>query len=349
MKTSDFDYDLPPELIAQHPLQERSQARMMIVDRATGVWRHGRVADLSEVLRAPDLLVVNDTRVIPARLEGRKEATGGRVELLMLEERRPGLWEAMYGGARRPKPGSVLILAEGRLRVRVAEWVSGGRLLLEWPLNQSVLDFLEARGSTPLPPYIRRGKGKQARVEAEDRARYQTVYAREPGAVAAPTAGLHFTRELLSSLEGRGIGCVAITLHVGPGTFKPVKADDIEQHIMESERYVVPEATARAIRETRAAGGRIVAVGSTVVRALETAVDENGMVRAETGRSALFIRPPFRFRAVDAMLTNFHLPRSTLLMMISAMAGHELVRRCYAEAIRERYRFYSFGDCMLIL
>lgn len=347
MKTSDFFYHLPPELIAQQPSADRSQARMMVIHRADGNFEHRSVADLPGYLHPGDLLVVNDTRVIPARLYGCKAATGGSVEILLIEETAPDVWEAFLR-ARHAKPGARLELAGGQVQAEVLAVKDEGRVTLRLCHEHPLFDILETAGVTPLPPYIKRASAGESQ-RALDRERYQTVYARNPGAVAAPTAGLHFTEALLNTLERRGVRRAAITLHVGPGTFKPVTVAEVEQHRMDAERYTVPPETARLIRETRAARGRVVAVGSTVVRALETVAAAHGMVTAAQGRSDLFIYPPFAFRAVDAMLTNFHLPSSSLLMMVSALAGRELILRAYDEAIRARYRFYSYGDCMLIV
>ena len=348
MKTADFDYDLPADRIAQEPCADRTAARMMVVDRASGALTHRHVRDLPCCLREGDLLVVNDTRVIPARLLGVKATTGGRVELLLLEERAPGRWEALCGASRRPRPGTRLVMAGGRMVATVAEWSADGRITVDLAADGPIVEVLEQVGLTPLPPYIRRSPA-EAGPQGHDRVDYQTVYARVPGAVAAPTAGLHLTEALLQELERQGVGRAAVTLHVGMGTFKPVDADEVEAHRMEYERFEVPESTAAAIRATRARGGRVVAVGSTVVRTLESVAARAGGVVAATGRTDLFIRPPYRFLAVDAMLTNFHLPRSTLIMMVSALAGTELVRTAYRTAVEERYRFYSYGDCMLIV
>jgi len=360
MKTSDFYYSLPPKLIAQHPLPERAQSRMMVIHRATGVFDHRRVADLPEYLHPGDLLVVNDTRVIPARLYGQKVGTGGRVEILLIEETAPGIWEALLR-ARHTKPGARLELAGKQVQAEVLAVKDEGRVTLRLRHDRPLLEILETDGVPPLPPYIKRTRSADAPERAADRERYQTVYARNPGAVAAPTAGLHFTEALLTTLEQCGICRTAVTLHVGPGTFKPVTVAEVEQHRMDAERYTVPEVTARLIRETRAAKGRIVAVGSTVVRTLETmaaahesvvdhdSVAEHDAVIASQGRSDLFIYPPYKFRVVDALLTNFHLPTSSLLMMVSALASRELILQAYEEAIRERYRFYSYGDCMLVV
>ncbi len=349
MQTSDFSYQLPPELIAQHPLPDRAQSRMLVIQRATGAFAHRLVADLPAFLRPGDLLVVNDTRVIPARLFGRKVGTGGNVEILLIEETAPDVWDALLR-ARHTKLGAQLELAAGQVQAEVLAVQEGGRVTLQLRHARPLLEILETDGVTPLPPYIKRARS-DAYWRTEDSARYQTVYACNPGAVAAPTAGLHFSASLLAELEKRGVRRAAVTLHVGPGTFKPVTVAEVDQHRMDAERYTVPAVAARLIRETRAAKGRIVAVGSTVVRTLETvaAANAHGTVGAAQGRSDLFIYPPYKFRVVDALLTNFHLPCSSLLMMVSALAGRELILEAYAEAIRERYRFYSYGDCMLIV
>lgn len=349
MKTADFDYSLPPELIAQTATPERTQSRMMVLNRSTGAIRHQRVADLPGILRAGDLLVLNDTKVLPARLFGQKAGTGGRVEILLVEEVAPDEWDALWRASRPPRPGSILELAGGRIQAAVLATPRHDTLRLRMHYQGAFLDLLEVHGRTPLPPYIKRPAASTAPEQsAEDRRRYQTVFARQPGAVAAPTAGLHFTDELLAELAARGIRNAKITLHVGPGTFRPVTCVNIEDHRMDAERFVVPAEAAAAINATRRNGGRVVAVGSTVVRTLETAA-AGGAVAAGAGRSALFITPPYRFQAVDAMLTNFHLPASTLMMMVSALAGLERIKQAYALAVREHYRFYSYGDCMLII
>ena len=348
MNTSDFDYDLPPELIAQEPLPDRASSRMMVLHRSDGRLEHGCIGDLPHWLRAGDLLVVNNTRVFPARLFGVRADTGGRVELLLIEDLGGGRWTALFRASSRARVGLCIQAAEGRLRGDIVAVGERGQVVVQWVGEESLADILARAGSVPLPPYIRRNADGDVRA-AMDRERYQTVYAREVGAVAAPTAGLHFSSPLLRAMEETGIGRAEITLHVGPGTFRPVQVDHIEDHVMDEERYVVEESAATAIGETRARGGRVVAVGSTTVRTLETVCLENSSVVACTGRSRLFIRPPFSFRVVDAILTNFHLPKSSLIMMISAFAGHENVMRAYAVAVREKYRFYSYGDCMLIL
>lgn len=361
MLTSDFDFELPQELIAQAPLPERSASRMMVVNCASGAFEHRTVSDLPEYMRAGDLLVVNDTRVIPARLLGAWDDTGGNVDLLLLEEHEPGLWLALCRGAKRARTGRRMTLAGGRITGEVAVPEGGGRIRVRLQAKGTLADELDAAGIPPVPPYIKRSGGCESLV-GMDRERYQTVYARVPGAVAAPTAGLHFTPELFGRLAGAGVRRVAVTLHVGPGTFKPVKTEVIEEHRMESERYEVDANAAEWVRQTRESGGRVFAVGSTSVRTLETVAAERGELTACAGRSNLFIHPPYTFRVIDCMLTNFHLPRSTLLMMVCALAEHRmrlgggvqsdgraLVMGAYRAAIEAGYRFYSYGDCMLLL
>ncbi len=348
MQTELFNFELPQTLIAQEPAAKREHARLMVVHRRDGRIEHRRVSDLPSYFAKPDVLVVNDTRVIPARLLGVKEGTGGQVELLLLEELEPGIWDVLLRCSRRPRPGARLFFGGGRLQAVLLKDGERGRAHVRFESDGPFLEQLEAIGLPPLPPYIDR-KTPVSEQTAEDRARYQTVYASEPGAVAAPTAGLHFSTELLRDLDTSGVRRTAVTLHVGLGTFRPVVADEVEGHEMESERYRVPEEAARLHREARAAGGRVIAVGSTTVRTLETVIRERGAIEACAGRSALFIYPPFEFRAVDMLMTNFHLPKSTLLMMICAFGGRDLILEAYAQAVREKYRFYSYGDCMLIL
>jgi len=347
MKTADFDYELPEELIAQEPAPNRGESRMMVVHRDCGELEHRTVTDILEYLVQGDLLAVNNTRVIPARLFGRKAGSGGAVELLLLEPLGDDRWLVLCRSSRRPKPGTRLELAEGRLSAEVLAIGEEGRLEVRFVCDRPLLEILDEAGITPLPPYIRRGP-HDAR-SASDKERYQTVYASEPGAVAAPTAGLHFSQDLLQKLEDRGISRAEVTLHVGIGTFRPVKVDDVREHRMDEERYEVSAETAASLKECRRRGGRIVAVGSTTVRTLETVMRDHGEVKACSGRSDIFIYPPYQFQAVDLMLTNFHLPKSTLLMMVSALAGRELMLRAYREAVEKRYRFFSYGDCMLII
>jgi len=350
MNVSDFDYDLPPERIAQAPAERRDGSRLMVLDRAARTISHRQFTDLPEYLRAGDLLVVNDTRVIPARVFGRKarEGTGGKVEFLLLEEAEPGVWDVLMRTRRRPKPGEQVILGDGEAVATVLDDGEQGRATIRVESDRPWLEVLERIGRTPLPPYIRR-KEAAPETQAADRHRYQTVFAREPGAVAAPTAGLHFTPEMIERLAGRGVGRATVTLHVGIGTFRPVAAERVQDHRMDEERWRIPEDSTRAIAAARAGGGRVVAVGTTSVRTLESAAARPEGFGAGEGRTDLFIHPPYAFRMTDAMITNFHLPRSTLLMMISAFAGREFVLEAYAEAIREQYRFYSYGDAMLIV
>ncbi|NLE68365.1 MAG: tRNA preQ1(34) S-adenosylmethionine ribosyltransferase-isomerase QueA [Lentisphaerae bacterium] len=356
MKTSELDYPLPPGLIAQEPATLRTAARMLVVHRDSGILEHAQVHALPKYLTLCDLLVINDTKVFPARIFGTRTDTGGKAELLFIEEvesGNPSVWSAMIRCRGHVAPGTRILLNPDRVLIEVlARDSATGRVNLRVHSDSSTLDLLAKSGLPPLPPYIKRPKtpgGTDPRQKALDAERYQTVYARQTGAVAAPTAGLHFTPELLDSLQQLGVERLAITLHVGPGTFKPITAENLEDHVMESERYEISASAAARIRQAQAAGKRIVAVGSTSVRTLETAYAEHGAVVAASGRSALFIRPPYSFGVVQAMLTNFHLPRSTLLAMVFAFAGRDLVLRAYSEAVKARYRFYSYGDCMLIL
>jgi S-adenosylmethionine:tRNA ribosyltransferase-isomerase len=357
VKVADFDYELPEDRIAQQPVEPRDDARLLVHDIERDATRHLLVRDLPEVLAAGDLLVVNDTRVRPARLHG-KRRSGGAVELLVLGpavER--GRWRAMVRPAKRLKAGEILELAGGAVEARACdrELDARGHGGSSWTFEiraasgdgSSVEECLERFGTMPLPPYIRR---PVAGAENErDRAWYQTLFARESGAVAAPTAGLHFTRALLATLAERGVERTEVTLHVGAGTFQPVTATEIEDHAMHAETYHVCEAASLAVERARARRGRVVAVGTTSARTLESACDDAGRVRARSGDTSLFITPGYRFRAVDALLTNFHLPRSTLLMLVSALAGRERILRLYGEAIERGYRFYSYGDAMLLV
>lgn len=358
MLTADFDYYLPEELIAQRPPEVRGTSRMMVLNREQNTLEHKSIGDILDYLRPGDLMILNNTRVFPARILGTWEDTGGAAELLLLDCREQesaieggytSQWRCMCGSGRKSRVGHTILCAQGNLRAEVLDKDEEGHSLVRFHATEPLMTLLDAHGLTPVPPYIRRNANdpEMARLDKE---RYQTVYAQEVGAVAAPTAGLHFTDELLAKLEAKGVKRAFVTLHVGPGTFKPVKAERVEEHRMDAEFYNIPEATAQAIRETRAAGGRIVAVGSTSVRTLETvAALNNGEIVATHGSSTAFIYPPYQFKAIDVMLTNFHLPQSTLIMMISALAGRERVLAAYEEAVKERYRFFSYGDCMLIL
>lgn len=348
MRVADFDYHLPPDLVAQEPLPERDASRLLVLHRALGRWEHRAVRDLPLYLRAGDCLVLNDTRVLPARLTGRR-ATGGRVEVLLLRKLAEGggEWEALVRPARRLRPGEVLHCDGGdgaeapALTIAVRSKLAEGRAVVVLEGGPDAAALIRRYGTVPLPPYIKK--------PLADPERYQTVYARAEGSAAAPTAGLHFTPRLLRAIEERGVRVVFLTLHVGIGTFRPVTVEAVEDHRMHPERFLVPEETARAVNEARRAGGRVIAVGTTAARALEAAADGAGLVRPAEGETDLFIRPGYRFRAVDGLLTNFHLPRSTLLMLVAAFAGLDLVLAAYRDAVRERYRFFSFGDAMLIL
>lgn len=360
-KTADFDYPLPPELIAQHPADRRDGARMMVLHCAEQRIEHRWFRDFSDYVKAGDLVVVNNTKVIPARLFARKPGTGGRAELFLLEQNPDGSWEALMRCRRRPDPGQHLDLEGEGGRATIVSYGAEGKAVIQFSTREPFLEYLARYGHTPLPPYIKRVISHPSSVISgdkqlitddcsliTDRERYQTIYAQIPGAVAAPTAGLHFTPETFANLEAMGVRRAELTLHVGIGTFRPVKTEQVRDHVMHEERYEVSAAAAESIRQARAGGGRIIAVGSTTVRTLESLAQEHGSVVAASGRTGIFIYPPYTFRAVDLMLTNFHLPQSTLLMMVCALAGQEFMMRAYAEAVREKYRFFSYGDCMLI-
>lgn len=342
-----YDYDLPPELIAQEPLRSRSDARLLVVRRQSGTWEEAHVRDLPQLLSPPDCLVLNDTRVVPARLVGIRDRTGGRWEGLFLAAEPSGLWQVLSKTRGKPEPGETISLlgpdARVPFRLRLISRLEEGTWLVRPDAAGQALELLPLVGRVPLPPYIRGGEMVPADAE-----RYQTVFATRPGAVAAPTAGLHFTPQLLDNLKRHQIGIRYVTLHVGLGTFRPVQVARLADHVMHHEWGEIAEATAEQLRQVRSQGGRIVAGGTTVVRVLETA-SQQGELRAWSGQTDLFIRPPYTFRSVDALLTNFHLPRSTLLVLVSTLGGEDLIRRAYAYAIRERFRFYSYGDAMLIL
>jgi len=366
-RTADFDYALPRDLIAQVPTPERDASRLLVLDRKTGSLRHRIFRDLPEHLVSGDLLVINDAKVLPMRLFGLSER-GHEVEILLLHEIEVDCWEVLIKPSKKVRAGDRLALADGNIEARVLEKRGGGRHLLRLAHDGRLHDLLWKFGQMPLPPYIKR-QGRGYRVEGIeekislhslnpdpypldpgllDRERYQTVYARYEGAVAAPTAGLHFTPHLIETMKNGDITFAAVTLYVGPGTFQPVRVEQVEQHRMELERYVVPEETALAIKSAKREGRRVIAVGTTTVRALEDA-EHDGDVRAGTGMADIFIYPGYRFKVIDALITNFHLPRSTLLMLVSAFAGRDTVLGAYREAITRRYRFYSYGDAMLIV
>jgi S-adenosylmethionine:tRNA ribosyltransferase-isomerase len=343
MKTDLFNYDLPDALIAQHPPERRELARMMVLHRDSGLIEHREITDIVDYLKAPDVLVVNNTKVIPARVFGTK-SSGGKVELLLLEETSPGEWKVLMKTSRRPKVGDSLSLCSGKATATMLYDGEQGEAVLKIKSNRPLMEILDEEGVPPLPPYIARKEQTREQIEA-DKERYQTVYASEPGAAAAPTAGLHFTPEIFDALEELGVSKAELTLHVGLGTFRPVSAEIITDHEMHHERYAVSSEAAAAISEARQNGGRIVAVGSTSVRTLESLPK----IEAAEGATNIFIYPPYDFKNVDAILTNFHLPKSTLLMMMSAFAGRELMLQAYETAVAEKYRFFSYGDCMLIL
>lgn len=342
MKTSDFDYELPRELIAQYPADRRDESRLLVVRRDGGALEHRLFRDVGEYLEPGDVLVVNESEVIPARLLGRRSG-GGRAEMFLLRGLGDHRWEVLVRPGARIREGAELSFGDGQLTARVLEVLPDGKRVVSLWAPGDVAATAERLGAVPLPPYIDR------EPEAADSLRYQTVYARVPGAVAAPTAGLHFTVELLAELGAAGVATAPLTLHVGIGTFRPVSVEDPADHPMESERFELPMDAADAINAARDGGGRVVAVGTTSVRTLESVAEEDGHVEAGSGSTNLFIRSPYRFKCVDVLLTNFHLPRSTLLMLVSAFAGRERVLDAYAEAVRERYRFYSYGDAMLLL
>jgi S-adenosylmethionine:tRNA ribosyltransferase-isomerase len=352
MRISEFDFELPEELIAQHPLERRDASRMLVVRRAEESWRDGSFAEFPSELREGDAVVVNNTRVFPARLVGRREPTGGRVELLLVrrrEEFEGETWEVLAKPARRLEAGARVTFGDGRLVAEtLAATSDGAGRVVRFQADGDFATLLEEFGQMPLPPYIKRTTEDLASA-VEDRERYQTVYANAPGAIAAPTAGLHFTPRVFEHLRARGVRTCEVTLHVGYGTFAPVRADDLSEHRVAAERFEISAEAAEEINRTKESGGRVVAVGTTTVRALESAVDESGRVRTGHGETGLTITPGYRFRAVDAMLTNFHLPRSSLLVLVSAFAGRALVLDAYQHAVAERYRFYSYGDCMLIV
>lgn len=340
MKTSDFWYDLPEELIAQTPLAQRDSSRLLALDRVTGEVTHRHFYDILDYLKPGDCLVMNDSRVLPARLLGHRP-TGGAVELLLLRELGDKCWECLCKPGRKMQVGSEVIFGDGELTAVVTEVKEDGNRIVQFRYEGIFLEVLERLGKMPLPPYIKE--------ELQDQDRYQTVYSREVGSAAAPTAGLHFTNELLDKVRAKGVNTAFVTLHVGLGTFRPVKADQITDHHMHSELCMISSETAELLNQTRAAGGRIICVGTTSCRTLESLVKEDGTFEAASKWTEIFIYPGYTFRAMDGLITNFHLPESTLVMLVSAFAGREHVLAAYAEAVKERYRFFSFGDAMCIL
>ena len=344
MKLSDFDYTLPPELIAQKPADRRAESRMLVMNRQSGNCELRKFTEFPELIRADDCLVINNTRVIPSRLFGHRTETGGKAEVLLLEETGPGCWTALLKPGRRMHEGdSLTIDGQVTTHAKVLGRTEDGKAFRLRFNTTEVLDMLEKNGAIPLPPYIQREDTH------EDRSRYQTVYAKEPGAVAAPTAGLHFTPEILDSLRARGVAIAEVTLHVGPGTFRPVQAEHIHEHEMHEERYRLSSTAARTVNRCRQRGGRVIAIGTTSVRVLETCATEQGTVTPGTGRTRIFMHPPKTPKVCDGLLTNFHLPRSTLLMLVATFTSLENVKKAYELAIQNRFRFYSYGDCMLLL
>lgn len=340
MKTSDFYYDLPQELIAQEPIEKRDCSRLMVLDKINGQIEHKHFYDIVDMINPGDTLILNDTRVIPARLYGVKEDTGGAIEFLLLNKKSLDTWEVILKPGRRAKPGARFVFGNGELKAEILNVINDGNRLVKFEYDGVFENVLEKLGEMPLPPYITK--------KLEDKDRYQTVYAKNNGSAAAPTAGLHFTPELLEELKNKGVNIGYVTLHVGLGTFRPVKADEITEHKMHSEFYVLPEETAELINNTKAAGKRVISVGTTATRTLETA-GMNGMpLKGSSGWTDIFIYPGKEFHVIDALITNFHLPESTLIMLVCTLAGKENVLNAYNEAVKEKYRFFSFGDAMFI-
>lgn len=340
LKKSDFYFELPQELIAQDPLEDRASSRLLVLDKDTGAVSHHVFKEIIEYLEPGDCLVLNNTKVIPARLLGEREGTGAHVEVLLLKRREGDVWETLVKPGRKCRPGDRLVFGGGLLRAKVLETVEEGNRLIRFEYQGIFEEVLDRLGEMPLPPYITH--------KLQDKSRYQTVYAKYEGSAAAPTAGLHFTRQLLEQIERKGIAVVYVTLHVGLGTFRPVKEDNVLNHHMHSEFYQVTEEAAEQINRTKAQGGRIICVGTTSCRTVESAADADGRVVPGCGDTEIFIYPGYQFKVLDALITNFHLPESTLVMLVSALAGREQVLGAYEEAIRERYRFFSFGDAMLV-
>lgn len=340
MKRQDFYYELPPELIAQEPTEDRASSRLMCLDKTTGEIRHRHFYDIIDELNAGDCLILNDTKVIPARLYGVKEGSGGHIEFLLLHKHKLDEWEVILKPGRKAKPGARFVFGNGELRAEVLEVVNDGNRIVKFYYDGVFEEVLDRLGEMPLPHYITK--------KLEDKDRYQTVYAKCSGSAAAPTAGLHFTKELLNEIQNKGVRIGYVTLHVGLGTFRPVKADDILDHKMHSEFYILPRETAELVNETKKKGGRVVAVGTTATRTLETVGADGSELKPQTGWTDIFIYPGKKFNVIDALITNFHLPESTLIMLVSALAGRENILNAYNEAVKERYRFFSFGDAMLI-
>lgn len=341
MNVSDFNFELPQELIAQDPLEDRSSSRLLVLDKNTGEIEHRGFRDIVSYLKKGDCLVINDTKVIPARLLGEKEETKARIEVLLLKQKEKNVWETLVKPGKKAKPGTVISFGDGLLKGTVINVVEEGNRLVQFSYEGIFEEILDRLGQMPLPPYITH--------QLKDKNRYQTVYAKHDGSAAAPTAGLHFTKELLEQIEQMGVTIAHVTLHVGLGTFRPVKAENILDHHMHSEFYVIEEEEAGKINHIKRQGGRIICVGTTSCRTIESAAQEDGTVKSGSGWTDIFIYPGYQFKVLDGLITNFHLPESTLVMLVSALAGREHVLNAYEEAIRERYRFFSFGDAMLLL
>ncbi|WP_447409622.1 tRNA preQ1(34) S-adenosylmethionine ribosyltransferase-isomerase QueA [Clostridium perfringens] len=340
MKVSDFYFELPEELIAQYPLEKRDSSRLMVLDKKTGEIEHRKFHDILEYLNEGDTLVLNNTRVLPARLIGEKEETGGKIEFLLLKRIEGDKWECLAKPGRKAKVGTVFTFGEGKLKAIVREIGEEGNRIIEFKYDGIFEQVLDELGQMPLPPYIHE--------KLEDKERYQTVYSKEKGSAAAPTAGLHFTEELLKEIKDKGVNIAYLTLHVGLGTFRPVKVDDVNNHVMHSEYYHLDKENAELINKTKEAGKRVIVVGTTSSRTLETIGDENGRVREQSGWTDIFIYPGYKFKIVDNLITNFHLPESTLIMLVSALAGQDNIMNAYNTAVKEKYRFFSFGDSMFI-
>ncbi len=340
MKVSDFDFYLPEELIAQHPLEKRDESRLMVLDKKTGEIEHKRFYDIIDYLNKGDTLVLNNTRVMPARLIGEKENTGGKIEFLLLKRVEGDKWECLAKPGKSAREGRRFTFGNGILKAQVIEVLENGNRIVEFYYDGIFEQVLDSLGEMPLPPYIHE--------KLEDKERYQTVYSKEKGSAAAPTAGLHFTKELLKKIQDKGVNIVYLTLHVGLGTFRPVKVENIENHNMHSEFYMLSKESAEVINETKKRGNRVISVGTTSTRTLETIGDENGMVKEQSGWTNIFIYPGYKFKVVDNLITNFHLPESTLIMLVSTLAGKENVMNAYNIAVKEKYRFFSFGDAMFI-
>ncbi|MDY3775265.1 MAG: tRNA preQ1(34) S-adenosylmethionine ribosyltransferase-isomerase QueA [Eubacterium sp.] len=340
MKTSDFFFELPKELIAQDPLEDRSASRLMVIHRKTGAIEHKHFTDIIDYLEPGDCLVRNNTKVIPARLYGTREDTGAVIELLLLKRRQGDVWETLVKPGKKARTGAKILFGEGLLRGEIVEVLEDGNRLIQFSYEGIFEEILDQLGQMPLPPYITH--------KLQDKNRYQTIYAKYDGSAAAPTAGLHFTEELFEKLEKKGVIVANVTLHVGLGTFRPVKVDDVTKHHMHSEHYFIEPEEAKKIQQAKEKGGRIICVGTTSCRTLESAADENGNIKACEGDTEIFIYPGYSFKIMDELITNFHLPESTLLMLVSALAGKGFIMEAYEEAVKERYRFFSFGDAMFI-